>query len=175
MVDDSRNARLADFGLTHLIQHTTVGQSTVMSSGTLRWMAPELLSHDSGAGSYQPTKPIDIYAIGMVFWEVRFAVQFCVHKMSPHWHDQLFTGTHPFERIALPWAVIKAVVDGVRPRRPALGTTFGLTDIDEVWSIMERCWAHKPEARPICTQVSVWLSNIEWAPSRPWEEVPQNI
>ena len=45
--------------------------STPSTGGTCRWMAPELLKSDDAAGAPQkPSKESDVYAFGMVAYEV---------------------------------------------------------------------------------------------------------
>jgi serine/threonine protein kinase len=56
--------------------HATKTSTVSRGSGSLRWMAPELLdpdhygiSEDEGG---RPTKASDIYALAITIWEVRF-------------------------------------------------------------------------------------------------------
>ena len=66
------NACLADFGLTTLLQSTGTFSETSSIRGTVRWMAPELLiSDDAEQDAGKASCASDMYALGMVFWEVR--------------------------------------------------------------------------------------------------------
>lgn len=67
LIDSNRSARIADFGLTNaLYSHPmSISMTAPAQVGTLRWMAPELF--DDGS---HPTKASDIYALGMVAYEV---------------------------------------------------------------------------------------------------------
>ena len=72
MVDSNHTARLADFGLASV---TAVGVeiagftfSLYRGEGTYAWMAPELL--ETTAEGVPKSKPADIYATGMVAYEV---------------------------------------------------------------------------------------------------------
>lgn len=60
-------ACLADFGLAAAAQAS--GATTTIGSvkGTRRWMAPELMSSLDGG---RPTYKGDIYALGILIWEV---------------------------------------------------------------------------------------------------------
>ena len=78
LIDSTYSARLADFGLTTIIDESTVGSATGGRGfkGTTRWMAPEILHPDnfefSGEMQKQlPSKSTDIYALGMTILEVR--------------------------------------------------------------------------------------------------------
>lgn len=77
LIDSMYSARLADFGLTTIIDESTVGSTTGGRGprGTTRWMAPEMLhpEHFGFLGDMQrqiPSKSTDIYALGMTILEV---------------------------------------------------------------------------------------------------------
>jgi len=67
LIDSNHCARIADFGLTSVLRHPSVSISvtTPVWGGTPRWMAPELFD-----GRSSPSKESDIYALGMVIYEV---------------------------------------------------------------------------------------------------------
>ena len=106
-------------------------QSTVMSSlvqgGTIQWMSPELL-HPEGFGlkKSRPTKESDLYALGMVVYEV-------------------LSGRTPFGRI-MATVIIFKVVGGERPERPQ--GDGGKLFTDAIWSVLQRCWKPEPSDRP---------------------------
>jgi Protein tyrosine and serine/threonine kinase len=78
LIDDEGHACLADFGLTTIIPDTIPGYSmtTMTNEGTLRWMAPELLSPEQfGLTKCILSEESDIYAFGMVVYEVNSFVQ----------------------------------------------------------------------------------------------------
>jgi serine/threonine protein kinase len=73
MISSQHRACLADFGLTTIVADKIPGYSVtvVESAGTVRWMAPELLiPEEYGLKVCVPTKESDIYAFGMVIYEV---------------------------------------------------------------------------------------------------------
>jgi serine/threonine protein kinase len=75
LMTDENRACLADFGLSHLVSESITGftVSEPTSKGTVRWMAPELLVPDEKSQkTCSPTKKSDIYAFGMVIYEVGF-------------------------------------------------------------------------------------------------------
>lgn len=65
----SANGRafLADFGIAKSADTETKAQTTEKTNGTKFWMAPELFKDAAHA-----TKASDIYAYGMVCYEVRY-------------------------------------------------------------------------------------------------------
>jgi serine/threonine protein kinase len=66
---------LSDFGLAIVLQSTNSATATASMRGTLRWMAPELLQEDPEQGHTGKTTPwSDMYAVGMLLWEVRVSV-----------------------------------------------------------------------------------------------------
>jgi serine/threonine protein kinase len=75
LIDSNHSARIADFGLTTIIDESTVG-STVGHDprGTTRWMAPEMLypGHFGFPGKLQkrlPSRSTDVYALAMTILE----------------------------------------------------------------------------------------------------------
>jgi len=67
LIDGNKSARIADFGLTSVLRHHSISISMTAPAwgGTIRWMAPELYDEKSS-----PSKESDIYALGMVVYEV---------------------------------------------------------------------------------------------------------
>jgi serine/threonine protein kinase len=67
LIDSNHSARIADFGLTSLLRHPMISISITAPvwGGTLQWMAPELFDGES-----RPSKATDIYALGIVTYEV---------------------------------------------------------------------------------------------------------
>jgi hypothetical protein len=104
-------------------------------------MSPELF--DPEIQDHRRTKYSDCYALGMVVYEV-------------------LSGRVPFYRYAN--LVIPGMVfDGKRPGRPeGLGVWF----TDDVWAILERCWAHQPDDRPDIKDVLRCLEEVSivWTP-----------
>jgi serine/threonine protein kinase len=84
LIDDSKRAKLCDFGLVTVLADTNTGWTTTSSyNGTLRYHAPELLNDDvvvcTGKG--------DIYALGCLALEVSPKYP---HLTSPFSNDVLF-------------------------------------------------------------------------------------
>jgi len=77
LIDSGRRARLADFGLTAILDKTTAMTTLTGGEfkGTSRWMAPELILPEEFGfidklEKKLPSKETDIYAIGMTILEV---------------------------------------------------------------------------------------------------------
>lgn len=68
LINNDHEACLADFGLVMSLQVSATVTTTL--KGTLRWMAPELLKSSDPEGGV-PTRASDVYALAMVFYEVR--------------------------------------------------------------------------------------------------------
>jgi len=74
LIDSHFSARIADFGLTSVLRNHSMSISVTAPArgGTLRWMAPELFNDGS-----HPSKASDVYALGMVTYEVGLHYIFC--------------------------------------------------------------------------------------------------
>jgi len=149
LVTPSGRACLADFGLATARDTQTTGPSNTNggSGGTVRWQAPELHSPSSegSSGSGRNSKASDIYALACVCYE-------------------MFSGNFPFCEVPYDVRVVMGVMSGRRPARPShdLSTKRGLSD--EVWHLVETCWAQKPIERPTATQV---VKQLRALPNRP--------
>ena len=90
-------------------------------------MGPELLGPQQfGFEDSRPTRRSDCYALGMVVYEV-------------------LAGRFPFYQDAN-FVVFKHVLEGKHPRRPR--GVEGAWFTDDVWGLLERCWAWQPDSRP---------------------------
>ncbi|KAJ7224696.1 kinase-like domain-containing protein [Mycena pura] len=136
LVDDSWHVRLADFGLAFFNDSAITRTSN--RRGSLRWMAPELLSPEFFELRFQRTQETDTYAFACV----------CI---------EIYAGAEPFAGVpesALFWQVIQ---NKLRPRRPT-GKGVGEIEMpDSTWALIERCWTHEPKARMKMTDVLAGL------------------
>ncbi|KAK4689262.1 hypothetical protein P7C73_g848, partial [Tremellales sp. Uapishka_1] len=139
LVDDDNQAIICDFGLSHLkmdLTRRSASSATAPSplSGTMRWQAPERL-----AGGPLTTQ-CDVYAFAMSVFEL---------------YDQ--SESAPFGYVDD--AIVKNNVQksGLRPPRPP-------NVPDELWSLVERCWAQDPKARPSFEAIQLRLSKMYKAP-----------
>ena len=87
-------------------------------------MSPELLDSDpTGLKDCRPTRQSDCYALGMAIYEV-------------------LSGQVPFAPFGR-YAVMRKVMDGEHPERPE--GAAGMQFTDDLWRILNRCWATRPE------------------------------
>lgn len=91
--------------------------------------------------------------------------------MSTLTNIQIFTGCLPFHEFLRDSTVMFKVSNGHRPSRPLVTssawTDWGLTE--EIWDLMEDCWSHSPQDRPVVVQIITWLNSAltEQADDRP--------
>ena len=123
LIDQTGNARLADFGLLTIISDPTnpFPSSSHSPGGTARWMSPELINPQRfGLNKSRRTKASDCYALGMVVYET-------------------ISGHPPFHEDA-DLSVFVKVSEGEHPHRGA-----GFTNA--LWEMLELCWG-QPGDRP---------------------------
>ncbi|KAH8113199.1 kinase-like protein [Phellopilus nigrolimitatus] len=131
LVDRHGRPKLADFGLAKIVdsQASTMGGTSFMGKGAMRWQAPELLDSSRFSGvPCEITTYSDVYAFASVCLEV-------------------FTGDVPFSHLRDGEVVLEIVIRDKRPPRPgASATERGLSD--NMWALMQKCWTTHPFERP---------------------------
>lgn len=103
--------------------------------GTLSHMAPELLHPEKFyLGACLVSKQADIYAFGMVVYEV-------------------LTGCPPFgpEKFRHPEIILR-VIEGKRPRKPEEVGDIGFGG--GTWELVQQCWHQDREERPTVEEIS---------------------
>ena len=139
--DTPPRACLADFGLSTFIPGAQGEMSTTTAGGTSMFMAPELLCpRNFNQTSSRPTQPADIYAFGMVIYEV-------------------LTGFHPFHENK--WGepeLVYNVMTGVRPTKPADAERIGFGN--GTWELVEGCWVVDSTMRPAVDEVLIHLTRV---------------
>lgn len=126
LIDEHMHAKIADFGLAK-IRHSTE-TLTVGPMGTPCWMAPELF--DEGACD----KTTDIYATGIIFWEIAARKK-------------------PYEGKTLA-QLIKDLMNGKREKIPA-------ETPQKFAALITRCWAQRAEERPTIENVVQNMQDIK--------------
>jgi len=115
--------------------------TTVTVGGTPAFMAPELLCPTKfNESSSRPTQPADIYAFGIVIYEVLTGLQPFYEKKWTN-HELLFH-----------------MMGGARPKKPADAEKIGFGD--GTWELVEECWIAEPTRRPTIDQVLVHLKRV---------------
>ncbi|KAJ3534584.1 hypothetical protein NMY22_g6861 [Coprinellus aureogranulatus] len=171
LVDSSGRACVADLGFSRLTSAAVLTWTSVRSVATVAtipWQAPELLEclldeesyGDRGERLVKPTKEADVYSIGCLTYEV-------FTNQLPFWD------VSPRKLMMRPADIVTAVVIGKQqPTRPEpqsdAYSLCGLTD--ELWSMMESCWARKPSLRPTASQLSKLPCFVTLVDDRPFLE-----
>jgi len=133
LVDDDDNARLVDFALVPVLSTTTFTTTNVV--GPARWQAPEVFLTEEE--DHLPfTLKTDVFSFSM------FTIE-------------LLTKEHPFNHRKLDTVVIMDITRNLRPRKPVQPLA------DELWPILERCWAQAPGNRPSMATVCEGLERIQ--------------
>lgn len=149
LVDDSWNAKLADFGTRRVADAVGFDRSRMNTiderSALLRWTAPELLKlgeerilkgiFPSDCSSPQA---VDIFSFGLIMWE-------------------LTTGELPYADMHSNTEITSYVLSGFRPiMKP------GQCNIK--WAeLMARCWSHNPSKRPSAAEIVSSLESVSKA------------
>ncbi|KAF9649062.1 kinase-like protein [Thelephora ganbajun] len=124
LIDQTSNARLADFGLLTIISDPAnfLSSSSYTQGGTARWMSPELIDPQRfGFKKNRPTRSSDRYALEMVIYET-------------------ISGDLPFHEHA-DLTVFMKVMEGKHPTR-------GVRFPESLWKMVELCWSSHPKNRP---------------------------
>ncbi|KAJ3269765.1 hypothetical protein HK104_005065, partial [Borealophlyctis nickersoniae] len=134
LINEAGHAQICDFGFASVKAYVTQRSSDKNndnSTGTLRWMAPELLD---GA---PPSTASDVYAFSITWWEV------------------VTQGTVPYPDVTSNMVLMDKIKKGKRPNRP---TPPDHTPVpDDVWAFVERCWAQDAAHRPNFAVIAEFL------------------
>ena len=149
LVDDSWNAKLADFGTRRVAEAVGFDRSRMHSidkrSARLRWTAPELLKLGEerilkGAFPSDCASPqaVDIFSFGLIMWE-------------------LTTGDLPYADMHSNAEISEYVLSGCRP-------IIKSGQCNVKWAeLMARCWSHNPLRRPSAAEIVSSLESISKA------------
>ncbi len=125
LLNHDMQAKLADFGLSKVRENVAATTTVGGAAGTLYWMAPELFEIDSHC-----TKEADIYALGMVLWEIAS-------------RDLPYRQAKGNEHLVIKW-----VGEGKRPDIPQS------QEIPKgMGALIGKCWAQRAESRPPIKEV----------------------
>ncbi|KAF8593330.1 kinase-like protein [Ceratobasidium sp. AG-I] len=136
LVSDDGVAKLSDFDHSILSGGTLAFSSTTnVGGGTLRWMAPELLTSIEGGNNPPATRNMqtDVYALGMTMLEV-------------------ISGKIPYSEYGHDMGVYRAIDRRNAPIRPKELFENSQQE-DEIWVILLQCWDHDAAARPSASHV----------------------
>ena len=133
--DEQRALLTADVTIKHAKSFN--GREEVV--GTMEWMAPELhMAVLNIEGRPEQGKPVDVYAFGVVMWEI-------ATRAMPYGHMDPGPGSSNIR---------KAVLNGERPVLPES------THVPPRYhSLMSECWTKLPQRRPVFMQVVTRLNS----------------
>jgi len=147
LVDDEGQPRVADFGLSQMVDSQGMsGVSSMSGKGSVRWQAPELLNVGQSVedvSSTAPTTRSDTYAFAMVCLE-------------------FYTEEPPFPRLRDGQVILEVAVRKRRPERPSFEDQLPHRRLsDALWMLMQECWQHDPSDRPTMETALMWLERSQ--------------
>ncbi|KDQ59822.1 hypothetical protein JAAARDRAFT_127207, partial [Jaapia argillacea MUCL 33604] len=143
LIDETRQAHLADFGLSIFADSTRGAFTTSSGAGLTCWMVPELIGREQfGFDCAQRSHPSDVYAFGHVCLEI-------------------YTGHPPFLEHNSEPAVITKVLAGKQPTHPTKDDCPGRCMSDELWRLMKLCWTHNPAGRLSASKLIYFMARVE--------------
>ena len=154
--DTPPRACLADFGFMTMVLDPDhpMSCSAQLEGGTLMFMSPELLAPQNfGMKHSIPTPQSDVYAFGLVIFQVRGNDY--GHKNRSSDIVQVLTGEIPFPGCG-PVGFLFSVMGGLRPVKPNNAPTVGFSDL--LWAFVQRCWDANMKLRPEIAEVVEQLS-----------------
>ncbi|KAI5122336.1 hypothetical protein M0805_002503 [Coniferiporia weirii] len=140
LVDQFGTPLICDFGISRMLSATqSLGNSATGIKGSIRWMAPELLSFSVGEPPKTHTKSSDVWAFGMTVYE-------------------LLAGKPPYSHLKLDVHVLFAIIHGELP--PPIPLNSLSLRHEKFLSICEpgKCWDRLPELRPSMRQIVLYLT-----------------
>ncbi|KAG2387147.1 hypothetical protein C9374_001479 [Naegleria lovaniensis] len=126
LLDNNLTPKVCDFGLSKVIG--TMNGTMTTNIGTLFYMAPEILSGGVQEGM---NAAIDVYAFGIILWELYFEqVPFMETNSSKlsRFKAQDLTGSPKLQESHIPFQVPTMVMNGIRPEIP-----FSNREEEQVW------------------------------------------
>ncbi|KAF9259045.1 kinase-like protein [Marasmius fiardii PR-910] len=151
LVDEQGQCYLADFGLATAAMTSTLLSTATNSAGkgTARWMAPELFTFEEIPKPDIIKLARDIYAYACTVYEI------VAEKI-------------PFAHLKHDPQVMFQVLSGKRPGRP----TDTAWCPNNIWALVEQCWAQESSLRPTASVIQEFLSHLEQIREEglPWEQ-----
>lgn len=123
LLDTNGYSKICDFGFA---RQSKKEQLMTKNVGTPHWMSPELLG---GSSTYN--EKVDVYAYGIVLWEI-------------------LTGELPYDELEPSMIIGQVLLHDARPNIPSNAPP-------EFRSLIEKCWARDPTHRPSFDKVvKIW-------------------
>jgi len=123
---------------THREASTSISTTLTTSTGTLLWMAPEVMSADTAFAVYG--QPSDVYSFSMIMYEALIRGQ-------------------PWSINNMKWA--NKIIDAVKAgQRPFISATDAEGAPDNFILLMNHCSSNRPEDRPVVRKIADTLQVI---------------
>ena len=169
LIDGKNRARLADFGFAGIRVPPPGASNSNDIGGTTNYMAPELLISiyrvDNCPSNVPPPKePVDIYAFGMVIYEVLSLIS--PKNSTGSIPLQVLSGQRPFH--GYNYDPTSLIIDGHRPQRPSWSSIPN----HPIWDMAERCWRHDPAGRPKLAEILNFFTSKCTTPPTQWPSPP---
>ncbi|KAJ7040829.1 kinase-like domain-containing protein [Mycena alexandri] len=124
LIDEDGTPKICDFGISKIMNHRGF---TTDSVGTSRYMAPELLFAVDLSKERSTTKSSDIYSFALLAL-------------------QILTSEAPKRGPVRDFMLAQDIGPNLNPKRTDYAHHGNVTD--EIWSILEHCWAFEAQDRP---------------------------
>ncbi|KLO11698.1 kinase-like protein [Schizopora paradoxa] len=117
---------LADFGLSLALSESMAGSTTTgaFAKGTVRWMARELLAPDDSGSTSRPDEQTDIWAFGMVIYEL-------ISWKLPYWNKNSDI------------LIFMGIVNGELPEIPDDTSDADSEIFRSLWELCRCCWSSR--------------------------------
>ncbi|XP_061700950.1 activin receptor type-1 isoform X1 [Syngnathoides biaculeatus] len=147
---------IADLGLavTHSQADNLLDVGNNPKVGTKRYMAPEVLDESIQAGCFDAFKRVDIWAFGLVLWEIarRTFSNGIVEEYKPPFYDQV-PNDPSFEDM-------RKVVCAEQQRPFVPNRWFSDPTLSALVKLMKECWYQNPSARLTALRIKKTLDKI---------------
>ena len=152
---------LVDFGFMAMVldPNQPMYYSAQLEGGAAMFVSPELLMPGNfGLTESVPTPEADIYAFGLVIYQVR---EHGRGDLPFIYIVQVLTGVLPFPDLRL-GKITSSVVQGMRQPKPENASAIGFSD--SLWSFIQHCWDGEMELRPKVAEVASQLgrAGTDW-------------
>ncbi|XP_076456908.1 activin receptor type-1-like [Babylonia areolata] len=154
LVKSNMTCCIGDLGLAviHKQQENLLDLGHNQKVGTKRYMAPELLAESLNPMFFDSFKCVDVYAFGLVLWEVARRTGEYAEEYKPPFHESV-SSDPSFEDMR------KVVVE--EQTRPVLPNRWSSDLVmNQVSKVMRECWAQNPKARLPILRVKKTLSQV---------------
>ncbi|KAI8488713.1 Activin receptor type-1 [Branchiostoma belcheri] len=192
LVKSNGQCCIADLGLA--VMHSQATDTLDLGSnprvGTKRYMAPELLEETMNYECFDSYKRVDVYALGLVLWEVARRCMRIAEEYKPPYYDvvpyMLFVCLGIAEEYKPPYYdvvpymlfVCLGIAEEYKPPDPSYEDMRKVVVVDQQrpsipnrWSsdqtltamakLMRECWYHNPSARLTALRVKKTLNKLQ--------------